>query len=128
MSVDREESFKKTETFDHEGDSNYYLQYAAKGTKHLKTTIIICCPNSTFYEYLFHEVKIYTRTCKITLFPRMNGLIYISEMDSMYFYGIIEAMEEVLELLHLMYLLFSTQIIKPHYRLLRKMENTLWII
>jgi len=55
MSVDTEEGEKKTETFDHEGDSNYYLQYAAKGTRHLKTTVIVCCPNSTFYEYSFHE-------------------------------------------------------------------------
>jgi len=37
--------------------------------------------------------------------PRMNGLIYTSEMDSMYFYGTIEAMEEALESPHLMYFL-----------------------
>jgi len=44
----------------------------------------------------------------------MNGLIYISEMELMSSYGIIEVMEEVLELLHLIFL--------------RKMENILLII
>ena len=57
MSSDLAENEKKPGSMEIEGDSNYYLEYAAKGTKHLKATMIICCPHTAYYEYLFYEVS-----------------------------------------------------------------------
>lgn len=51
------EGGKKSGSMDEEGDSNYYLQFASKGNKHLKTTVIICCPNTTYYEFMYYEVS-----------------------------------------------------------------------
>ena len=56
MSSDLGDNEKKAESMEIEGDSNYYLEYASKGTKHLKATILICCPHTAYYEYLFYEV------------------------------------------------------------------------
>lgn len=48
---------KKSESFANEGDSNYYLQFASKASKQLKTTVILCSPNTTYYEFLYYEVR-----------------------------------------------------------------------
>lgn len=52
------EGGKRAGSMGEEGDSNYYLQFASKGNKHLKTTVIICCPNTTYYEFMYYEVDI----------------------------------------------------------------------
>ena len=63
------------------------------------SVIILCCPNAGYYECMHYEV--FTDQLCI-LIIRITGLDSTLRMDSRFFYGTIEVMEKVLELLLLM--------------------------
>lgn len=68
---------KKSESFTGENESQYYLQYASKGNRHLKSTVIFCCSNSSYYEFLYYEVIYLSTNYPITLFiERMDRSLH----------------------------------------------------
>jgi len=99
---DRSEDYDPDEESDSQGGGR---RRKTRGEDELSEgTIIFCCPNAGYYEYMYCDVrKLWVRNTKFQI--RVNGLSYIWEMDLMYYCGTIEDMEEAQEHQTLMFIL-----------------------
>jgi hypothetical protein len=74
---DEDKENKKNDNSTTENSTTECLDIKSSRSYVNNSTMVICCPNAGYYEYLYYEV---TFSCFIQL-QRMNGLTFSLRMD-----------------------------------------------